>query len=87
MIIFSFTTHVSLSVLFILSSMTPVLVNNMDPRKIDIFPNYLLIYAMHHYNPQLLIGLVVLMYYLKSPQLWEFYKREWIDIFHFIRNP
>ena len=67
--------------LLIISSIVPAEINIMDPRQLATYPNYLLIYAMHHYNPQLLAILVTIMYYSKSPQLVNFHKRLWTEFF------
>ena len=75
-----------MSAVYVMSSLVPTTLNNIDPRKLSVFPNYLVIYTLHHYDPQLLTGLIVLVYYSKSQQLRDFFKREWLEMFRYFKK-
>ena len=68
--------------IFTLHSKYPNAVHDYFWSFLPILPNHPLIYAVHHYNPQLLSSLVVVMYYNNSPQLIDFYKTRWTEFYH-----
>ena len=83
---YSITTNVCMTAVFILSAIIPTRINNIDPRNLTMFPDYLLVHALDHYLPQLMVCHVVMMYYYKTPQLRDFYKREWLDFFDSLKR-
>ena len=44
----------------------PSLLNKFEPPELDQFPNYLLLYLLHHYNTQLSIIVILTAYFYKT---------------------
>ena len=52
--------------MFLFAFINPVLINQMEPSKLDLYPNYLLLYFLHHYNTQLTLAIVTGAFLYKS---------------------
>jgi small-conductance mechanosensitive channel len=68
--LFSYTTNtVGLMAMISGSLIVPHLVNKMDQSELDTYPNYLLIYWMHHYLAPVNMVAIVGTYFAKSVEL------------------
>ena len=65
--------------LIVFSAISTTTINRMDPRKIDIYPNYLWVYALHHYLPQSIFITVVILLYSRNSCLVKFHKRQYSE--------
>ena len=76
--LFTHTTNIFGTVsMFLVSFIIPVLVNQMEPSKLDLYPNYLLLYFFHHYMTQINLILMTGAYLYKSL---EMRKKVWKDL-------
>jgi hypothetical protein len=57
-----------------------VFINNLDPKAINEYPNYLFIYWTHSYGPAIFGGIVPIIYYTRNRPLREAVFRELKDL-------
>jgi hypothetical protein len=76
---FSLTSNAVTVVVITLSGVVPGIINNIDPFKLDDYPNYLWIYLHHHITAEAGILANVLIYYIKKGSLINFFKRECLE--------
>ena len=55
--------------LICVSLVVPTLLNRLEPLELDQYPNYLMLYFMHHYIPQLNLTLILISYLYKTASL------------------
>jgi hypothetical protein len=77
---FSLTSNAVTIVVITLSGVVPGIINNIDPFKLDDYPNYLWIYLHHHITAEAGILANVLIYYIKRGSLINYFKRECLDM-------
>ena len=78
--IFSLTSNAVTVIVITLSGVVPGIINNIDPFKLDDYPNYLWIYLHHHITAEAGILANVLIYYIKRGSLINYFKRECLDM-------
>jgi hypothetical protein len=80
--LFTFTTYgVALLLVFLLSYI-PTKVNLLEGEELDAYPNYILVYALHHYFPQIIICTLTLTFFHGKPLM---RKKVWLkmkELFH-----
>jgi hypothetical protein len=76
----NFTTNVAGVFIFVAGTYLLLFVNNMDPSKANLYPNYLYIYGMHLYAPFLFAGYFGISYYIRHKLLRTEIKREIEDM-------
>jgi len=68
--LFSKTSNsVGISSLICVSLIVPALLNTLEPPELDEYPNYLLLYVLHHYLTQLNLIVIVTAYFYKNMSL------------------
>jgi hypothetical protein len=83
--IFSLTSNAVTVIVITLSGVVPGIINNIDPFKLDDYPNYLWIYLHHHITAEAGILANVLIYYIKRGSLINYFKRECLELFETLR--
>ena len=68
----NFTTNLISLLLLVVSSVGPAVINKMEPVSLDTYPNFLYVYAIHHYSPQCVLFFTALIYLAKNPPLRNF---------------
>ena len=80
--LFTFTTYWVTIVLVLLFSYIPTKMNFSEAEDLDSYPNYILVYTLHHYLPQIIISSVTLTFFQKKTSM---RKKVWSkikEVFH-----
>ena len=83
--LFTFTTYGATIVSAIVFSYIPIKVNLLEAEDLDSYPNYILVYALHHYFPQLIISSVTLTFFHKKTFMRKKVWSKWKEVFSFVR--
>jgi hypothetical protein len=65
--LFTFTTYWALLVLVFFFSFIPLKINVLEGEDLDSYPNYILVYTIHHYFPQIIISALTLTFFKGKP--------------------
>ena len=67
--LFSFTTYSISLILVLVFVYLPVKINTLPLKDLDSYPNYILVYILHHYMPQITIIFLIATFFYKSVSL------------------
>jgi hypothetical protein len=58
----------------------------MDPKTIDIYPNYIWVYLQNQYVPQWIFAMVVIIFYLGNSNLRHYNIRQFEDCVNYAKE-
>jgi hypothetical protein len=71
---------------YVISGILPAMINGVEPAKLNVYPNYLLVYLHQLIVGQCCILTVVLIFYSKRPKLRNFHKRQCEEVIDSVKN-
>jgi hypothetical protein len=68
------------------SGYTPIIINSINPAKINIYPNYLWVYMHHHITAQVIEFLIMFIYFSKHELLRQNLRQAGLEAVQFIKQ-
>ena len=82
----SFTSQIIFTLLISVSGFTPVKINSIDPRAIDLYPNYIWVYLQNHYIPQWIFVMIIIIFYSGNSNLHQYNNRQYEVFVNYVKE-